>query len=161
MKYETRIGASAGSVSIEDNRVIYQRESGPAVTGEFSCVEIDHGYSVVLNGRSYRVIPLPENEVSVNGVVFFAQIFDPRELRGRRGGESAGGSRPIAALMPGRVVRLLVEVGQAVEAGQGLIVVEAMKMQNEMKAPRSGTVTQIKTEPGAPVAAGDVLMVIE
>ena len=67
----------------------------------------------------------------------------------------------MVALMPGRVIRVLVEAGQQVEAGQGLIVVEAMKMQNEMKAPRAGRVASVKAEAGAAVSAGDILMVIE
>jgi biotin carboxyl carrier protein len=63
--------------------------------------------------------------------------------------------------MPGRVIRVLVEVGQDVEAGQGLIVVEAMKMQNEMKSPKAGKVLEIKTSEGAAVSAGDALLIIE
>jgi biotin carboxyl carrier protein len=63
--------------------------------------------------------------------------------------------------MPGRVVRVLVTVGQQVAAGERLIVVEAMKMQNEMKAPRAGRVASVKAEAGATVSAGDILVVIE
>ena len=67
----------------------------------------------------------------------------------------------IAAPMPGKVVRLLVAEGDAVEAGQGLLVVEAMKMQNEMKAPKPGTVVSLTAREGATVAAGEVLAAIE
>jgi len=63
--------------------------------------------------------------------------------------------------MPGKVVRVLVEAGQQVEVGQGVVVVEAMKMQNEMKSPKAGTVAEIRAEAGATVNAGDVLAVIE
>jgi biotin carboxyl carrier protein len=63
--------------------------------------------------------------------------------------------------MPGKVVRVLVEAGQAVEAGQGLIVVEAMKMQNELKSPKSGTVAELRAANGSTVNAGDVLVVVE
>jgi biotin carboxyl carrier protein len=63
--------------------------------------------------------------------------------------------------MPGKVVRVLVEVGQQVEAGQGVVVVEAMKMQNELKSPKAGTVTELRAKPGSTVNAGDVLAVIE
>jgi biotin carboxyl carrier protein len=63
--------------------------------------------------------------------------------------------------MPGKVVRVLVSVGDPVEPGQGLIVVEAMKMQNEMKSPKAGIVVEIKTKDGATVAAGEILVVIE
>ncbi len=63
--------------------------------------------------------------------------------------------------MPGRVIRVLVEAGQEVSAGQGLIVIEAMKMQNEMKSPKDGRVAEVKTIDGATVLVGDVLIVIE
>jgi len=63
--------------------------------------------------------------------------------------------------MPGRVIRVLVESGQEIGAGQGLIVVEAMKMQNEMKSPRAGRVVEVRAAAGATVSAGDVLVVIE
>jgi biotin carboxyl carrier protein len=63
--------------------------------------------------------------------------------------------------MPGRVVRLLVAEGAGVEAGQGIVVVEAMKMQNEIKSPKKGVVKQILATPGAAVNPGDVLAVVE
>jgi biotin carboxyl carrier protein len=63
--------------------------------------------------------------------------------------------------MPGRVVRVLVEKGEAVALNQGILVVEAMKMQNEMKSPKDGRVRELRVSPGDTVAAGDVLAVIE
>ena len=63
--------------------------------------------------------------------------------------------------MPGKVVRVLVKPGETVEAGQGLLVVEAMKMQNEMRAPRAGRIVSLPAVEGATVAAGEVLVVIE
>jgi biotin carboxyl carrier protein len=63
--------------------------------------------------------------------------------------------------MPGKVVRVLVEAGASVEAGDGLVVVEAMKMQNELKSPKGGTVVEIRAGAGATVNAGDVLVVVE
>jgi biotin carboxyl carrier protein len=63
--------------------------------------------------------------------------------------------------MPGKVVRVLVEQGAQVEAGDGIVVVEAMKMQNEMKSPRAGIVTTLNAQAGATVKAGEVLAVIE
>jgi biotin carboxyl carrier protein len=62
--------------------------------------------------------------------------------------------------MPGKVIRLLVREGDTVEAGQGLVVVEAMKMQNEMKSPKAGQVVKLSAHVGATVAAGEVLVVI-
>ncbi|HEY0384866.1 MAG TPA: biotin/lipoyl-containing protein, partial [Pyrinomonadaceae bacterium] len=76
-------------------------------------------------------------------------------------GAHADGSLEIVAPMPGKVVRVLVEAGAQVEAGAGLVIVEAMKMQNEMKSPRAGTVTALHVKTGATVNAGEVLAVIE
>jgi biotin carboxyl carrier protein len=63
--------------------------------------------------------------------------------------------------MPGKVVRLLVQVGDKVEAGQGLLVVEAMKMQNEIRSPKGGTVERLQVKEGQPVNAGEVLAWVE
>jgi biotin carboxyl carrier protein len=63
--------------------------------------------------------------------------------------------------MPGKVVRLLVAVGDAVESGQGLVVVEAMKMQNEIKSRKAGRVVEVRTRPDAAVVAGEILLVVE
>ena len=63
--------------------------------------------------------------------------------------------------MPGKVVRILVAQGEAVQEGQGLVVVEAMKMQNEMKSPKAGRVVELRTRPDATVGAGEVLVVVE
>ena len=101
-------------------------------------------------------------EVHVRGVTYQVGIEDPKRLRS---GEAASGhdhgAVKIVASMPGKVVRVLVESGQRVEAGVGIVVVEAMKMQNEMKSPKAGTVLSLHAEPGATVNAGDVLAVIE
>ena len=63
--------------------------------------------------------------------------------------------------MPGRVVRLLVEVGDEVEEGQGVVVIEAMKMQNELKSPKAGRVVRVGAGVGDTVGSGDVLVVVE
>lgn len=100
--------------------------------------------------------------VSVGAREYGVRLTDPKHLRGAgSGGDEQGGSAQIKAPMPGKVVRVLVEVGQAVESGQGLVVVEAMKMQNELKSPKSGIVAELRAESGSTVNAGDVLVVIE
>ena len=100
--------------------------------------------------------------VSVGAGEYAVTLTDPKHLRGARvaGGHDAGRAQ-VAAPMPGKVVRVLVERGQAVEAGAGLVVVEAMKMQNELKSPKSGTVVELRVEAGATVNAGELLAVIE
>jgi len=91
-----------------------------------------------------------------------AEVRDPRSLQGRRsaGGEGEG-TKKILAAMPGKVVRVLVKERDPVEAGQGVVVVEAMKMQNELKSPKQGAVQKILVAEGASVNAGDVLLLIE
>ena len=100
--------------------------------------------------------------VSVRGSSSAIHLIDPKRLRGsQNSGAHDHGSAQIVASMPGKVVRVLVEVGAQVEAGDGIVVVEAMKMQNEMKSPKAGVVTSLAATPGATVNAGDVLAEIE
>lgn len=160
--YEIAIDRKASAFSIAGQRFKYHREGGEAIEREYSAAPAGDGtWSILIDGRSYAVAILGPGEVSVNGRVFHVDVFDPRELRGRRSAADNNGPQPITAPMPGRVIRVLVEPGQEAAAGQGLIVVEAMKMQNEMKAPRAGRVASVKAEAGATVSAGDILMVIE
>jgi biotin carboxyl carrier protein len=76
-------------------------------------------------------------------------------------GSGAHGAQSIVAPMPGRVVRVLVAAGDAVEARQPLVVIEAMKMENELRSPKAGRVTEVKVSAGAPVEAGRVLVIVE
>jgi biotin carboxyl carrier protein len=131
------------------------------VEREFSIAQLAPGsYSVLIEGRNYAVI-CAGREIRVNGETFSIEVFDPRGMRARQTGGAGAGPQKLVAAMPGKVVRLLVAQGDTVEAGQGLIVVEAMKMQNEMKSPKSGRVVEVKTRPEATVALGEVLIVIE
>src|ERR1700740_1709221 len=92
---------------------------------------------------------------------FSADFTDPRAWRGRKhGAVEVEGLQEILAPMPGKVVRVLAAVGDAVEAGQGLLVVEAMKMQNEIRSPKSGTVERVLAREGQPVNAREVLCVV-
>ena len=97
------------------------------------------------------------------GTELFAVMFtDPKRLRvSTEATGHADEAARIVAPMPGKIVRVLVEVGAQIEAGAGIVVVEAMKMQNEMKSPKAGTVSEVNVEVGATVNGGDVLAVIE
>jgi biotin carboxyl carrier protein len=97
----------------------------------------------------------------VGSTRFAAEVRDPRSLRGRTRAGDDHGPKKIVAPMPGKVVRLLVRDGDEVELGAGVAVVEAMKMQNEIKSPKRGTVKKILVSEGAAVNAGDVLAIIE
>jgi len=97
----------------------------------------------------------------VGSARFAVELRDPRSLRGRAPAADDQGPKKITAPMPGKVVRLLVREGDEVEAGGGVAVVEAMKMQNEIKSPKNGTIQKILVSEGGAVNAGDVLAVVE
>ena len=122
--------------------------------------------SVLVGNKAYEI----KRERSLQGELhlvigsarYAIDVQDPRSLRTRRasaGGEA--GPQKITAPMPGKIVRISVAAGDEVKAGQGVIVMEAMKMQNEMKSPKDGKVQKILTSEGATVNPGDVLAVID
>jgi biotin carboxyl carrier protein len=131
-----------------------------------SVIEVEPGiYSVLYGGQSFEVQiqRLLEGGYAVNlrGDRFVLEVNDPRKLSRGPGKFSREGRQKIAAPMPGKVIRVLVAEGDLVEAGQGVVVVEAMKMQNELKAPKAGRVAALSAKEGSTVAAGEVLAVIE
>jgi biotin carboxyl carrier protein len=97
----------------------------------------------------------------VGSARFTAEVRDPRSLRGRVRALDDHGPKKLTAPMPGKIVRVLVGQGDEVEAGSGVLVVEAMKMQNEIKSPKKGTIQKILVSEGAAVNAGDVLAIVE
>lgn len=120
-------------------------------------------YSVLLDGRSYDTHverAIGHLIVSVQGHRFEIEVRDPRRWSPKAAGDRGGDIETVLAPMPGKVVRVLVAPGDTVEAGQGVMVVEAMKMQNEMKAPRRGLVLAVTAQEGATVTAGEVLATI-
>ena len=135
-------------IESEEERVADIRPVEPAV------------YSVLVDGRSYQAI-VDGNSVSIAGRTFAVEVIDPRRWKRERNHQAGEGFQNIIASMPGKVIRVLVSAGDAVEAGQGLIVVEAMKMQNEMKAVRAGRVVTLAAVAGATVNAGEILATIE
>jgi len=113
------------------------------------------------NGRVFEAFA-SDGVITIGGHAFDVNVIDPKRLRGAgsAGGQDDGHTE-IKTAMPGKVVRILKSTGDAVTKGEGVIVVEAMKMQNEMKAPRDGTVGDIRVAEGDTVGAGDVLVVID
>jgi len=121
--------------------------------------------SLLIDGKSY-VVKLestgPETNIVVGRQRFPVQVHDPRSLRSRRTtAGDGGGPRKITAPMPGKVVRILANAGTAVEAGQGVVVIEAMKMQNELKSPKKGIVSKLNVKEGVAVEAGQSLAEVE
>lgn len=145
------------------------------VNGAAREVELDHSeaqiaqaepgvYSVLLAGRSYEArIEQSDGRmvVFIDGHRFEIEVRDPRRWSRQAGRRGTEGRMSVAAPMPGKIVRLLASAGDTVTAGQGLLVVEAMKMQNEIKAPKAGRVVSLPARDGATVAAGEVLATIE
>ena len=127
----------------------------------------DSHYSFLIKGRSYEVDISGRDEdcsVLIGGESFDISILDERKLRLRaalKPGEAAAGRQHISAPMPGKVVKVLVSPGDTVKTGTGVIVIEAMKMQNELKAKGPGTVKEVRAQEGQGVEGGAVLVVIE
>ncbi len=121
--------------------------------------------SLIVAGRSYEIKREQTGtdlKIWVGSACLPVELRDPRSLRSRlKGAGDRKGPAKIVAPMPGRVVRVLVNEHQEVEAGQGILVVEAMKMQNEIKSPKKGLVKKISTSAGMAVNPGDVLATIE
>ena len=132
-------------------------------------VDVTHGQngvlSLLLGGKSYEVKQDATGQsryVALGHRRYRIEMRDPRSLRTRRA--AAGdedGPRKLLASMPGKIVRVLAPEGSTVEAGQGVIVVEAMKMQNELKSPKSGVVKRVLASEGDAVNAGDTLVIVE
>ena len=165
MKLDLRIDGAADRIEIvspaPDCR--FQLGGGPLREAQVEVPE-PGVYSVLMDGRSYeaRVEEHPDCLVVViDGYRFEAEVRDPRRWSRKSSGRGADGIQTVTAPMPGKIVRVLVAAGDSVEPGQGVIVVEAMKMQNEMKVPRAGKVLNVSVKEGATVVAGEVLATIE
>jgi biotin carboxyl carrier protein len=130
-------------------------------------LKLDHGaVSMLVDGTSYPV-EFEENgdevNVLVRGQVSRVDVADERRLRLRAGsaGFSVEGKQVINAPMPGKVVKVLVKLGDEVKEGQGLVVVEAMKMENELKSPKAGKVVELLAKEGTTVENNAKLVVVE
>ena len=169
MKFEVQLDGSSG----KKTRIVEleRSEGGWRVLLDGQPVDADaveiapHILSILLNGQSHeiRITPASDGKLKLQTGTqeFTAEVIDPRAWSGRRHSHvEAEGRQQIVAPMPGKVVRLLVKAGDRVEIGQGLFVVEAMKMQNEIRSPKSGTVERVLAKEGQPVNAGEILCVV-
>lgn len=158
-KVQLEVRREGGRVFAEVGGRRYELEAREVGAGKYLLLREGHVYECRVGaGGDAR----GEFRVAVGGAEYAVTLTDTKHLRGaRQASGEQGGRAQIKAPMPGKVVRVLAEAGQAVEPGQGVVVVEAMKMQNELKSPKAGTVAEVRVEPGATVNAGDVLAVIE
>jgi len=164
MHLEIQLGGQRAQVEFErDGSRITAAIDGRAVQADALLVA-PGVYSILLGGHSFEVRVTPKHDglhVHADGVDFVAQVQDPRAWRGRGGAAHiTEGRQQVLAPMPGKVVRLLVQAGDTLEAGQGILVVEAMKMQNEIRSPKAGAVESLRVKEGQAVNAGEVLAVI-
>ena len=167
MKFEVLVNGRRRSLELHGaagdlGKLEFALDSEP---GTAEVVEVEPGvYSILLLGGSYeaKVTPGPEgSSVEVRGVRYEVTVRDPgRLLRTGRAPGSAGRQR-VTSPMPGKVVRVLVHEGDEVAAGQGLVVVEAMKMQNEIRSPKAGRVVAMRAVEGTTVTAGETLAEVE
>ena len=166
MKYEVLINGARRSVEFarcgEDPSGVTLSIDGRDVSAD--AVWISHRtYSILIGGRSLEAaIEEESNELLVRtaGREFRVEVFDPRSWRrGKGGGIELEGRQQLVAPMPGKIVRVLASAGEQVQAGQGLLVIEAMKMQNEVRSPKSGTLEKLATE-GQTVNAGEILAIV-
>jgi biotin carboxyl carrier protein len=142
-------------------RVLVDGETVEVSQDEVSVEVVEPGvWSVLVGGRSLEVC-VHDGNAWIGGQAFEVQVHDPRELTDEAESGGPSGRRTLLAPMPGKVIRVLVEEGGEVTAGQGIVVVEAMKMQNEMPSPKAGRVVSIAVKAGDAVATGQVLAVIE
>ncbi len=166
MKIELEIDGQPMEVEFSLADGVAQLTFGGA-TQEAQVSEPEPGmFTIIINDRVYRcsLEKSPEGaiDVIVNGVRIPVAARDKKHLRGQAGaaaGES--GQIKLSSPMPGKVVRVLLNAGDEVAARQGILIVEAMKMQNEVQSPKAGKVAEIKVAEGQTVNAGDTLAVIE
>lgn len=163
MKIQAQVDKNVHEVEVEREDGLYavvidgtrRLIDAQALEGDF--------YSLLHDGRSYEVSVAADGDgytVRHGGFETEVRFVDPaRTARGAMA--AAEGPQKIASVMPGKVVRVLVEVGDTVETGQGLAVVEAMKMENEIESPKDGTVIAVEVTPGQAVESGETLVIVD
>ena len=161
MKLHAEVGDNKHDIEIErDGGKLFANVDGRAY--QFDVSEPEPGVFLFKHdGRVYEA-KVSGAHVRIGGSEYDVRLIDPKRLRG--GGidaEHSDGIAEIKTAMPGKVVRILVEAGAEVAKGDGVVVVEAMKMQNELKSPKAGVVKEIRVNEGGTVSAGDILATIE
>ncbi len=170
MKFDVHLDGTSG----KSNHVVELVRAGESL-----CVILDgkpadadvikvaaNSVSILLGGQSFEVHIMPTLDGNLNlqsgPHEFIAEVRDPRAWRGRKYGSlEVEGRQQVLAPMPGKVIRVLVKDGDTVKAGQGLVVIEAMKMQNEIRSPKNGKVESLLATEGQTVNVGEVLAWVE
>ncbi|MEW6567184.1 MAG: biotin/lipoyl-containing protein [Chloroflexota bacterium] len=164
MKYIATIGEHSYEIEINSEREVVV--DGNRLPVDFQSVAGQPVYSLIIGGRSYEAyVHLTEDglDVVLSGRLYHVAVEDERERRLRQASSGAvarSGDYHLRAPMPGLIVAVPVGEGQAVERGADLIILESMKMQNELKAPRDGTVAHVRVRPGDRVDQNQVLIIL-
>jgi len=164
MKYYSRIGETEYEIIIDKDQIFVD---GEPVIVDLKQSGVPELYSILFGGRSYDMLIETERSnyaVTFRGEQFHVQVEDERTRRlntGRKAPALPHGELPIKAPIPGLVVKVLVEKGSQIEDGQPLIILEAMKMENEIRSPRSGVVKSIAASAGQRVEQNSVMLILE
>jgi biotin carboxyl carrier protein len=174
-RYSVEIGGKEEDISVEalgDGRVRLCRGGRESILSVRRLAFGEHGaastWSVAAAGGGVAQIVdvegrAPDLSLTLANVTVPVKIFDPLARAAARGAGAAArrGGQSVSSPMPGKVVRVLVKTKDLVKAGQGVAVVEAMKMENELKAPRDGQVLEVRAKEGQAVEAGETLVTLE
>jgi len=165
MTFDVQIDGVPVRLEVHGDGDLYRFRLGDQEERQAQLAEVEPGvFSVLLDGRSYEARAEYGDEcawITVRGRRFRVAITDPRRWTQSSAALHGHDRETIVASMPGKIVRVLVLPGETVAAGQGVIVIEAMKMQNELKARRAGRLTAVPVREGETVAAGAILATIE
>lgn len=163
MKYYARVGTREYEIEIENDQITID---GELVEIDLCRSGVTQLYSLLFNHQSYELLINPERfnyTVTMRGEQFQVQVEDERARRlnaRRKPAMSLDGELGVAAPIPGMVVKVLVQAGDVVEEEQALIILEAMKMENELRAPRAGIVREVKALPGQRVEQNALLILL-
>lgn len=164
MKYVTTIGDRTYTVEIIDEHHVLL--DGTSYEVDFTAIGEQPVFSLLINGRSYEAhaVRLGEGwQVLLHGQMYEAGVADEQAVRARALAHPTAGETGefhLRSPMPGLIVRILVGVGQTVEKGTPLVILESMKMQNELRAQKAGTVLEVRAEPNQTVEQNQVLILI-
>ena len=162
MRFQVSIGGKVHELELTQARDAWEcRVDGRPV--EIDVRAITPGVlSILRDGKSYLVRQGQNQTITVGDHTYEVSISDPRSWRSRHmAATGTSGPQRLTASMPGKVVRILTTPGAHVKAGQGIAVIEAMKMQNELRSPRDGKISSILVQEGKAVNAGEVVAVVE
>lgn len=167
MAFIARLGEHNHTVEIEEiDKSIYR----VAIDGNEFMVDGKKtgrtNYSLIVENRSFEVEVDPngdEYRVLVDGRNYYVNLMDERRVRAgaAQAGGTVQGRQTVSVPMPGKIIAVLVNEGDKVEKGQGLVIVEAMKMENEVRSPIAGEVKEIKVSPGETTEGGAPLLIVE